>query len=55
MTVIELKAEIFDIVAAQEQLKAQFEQLDRMKQGKLQELQQLLLPDNEKTVADKDA
>ena len=42
MTVTEIKAEIFDIVTAQEQLRTQFEQLDKMKQGKLQELQQAL-------------
>jgi len=40
MTVIEIKASIFDILATQENLQNQIKQLDQMKQGKLQELQQ---------------
>lgn len=37
--VIQLKAEIFDIIAAQEQLKDQFGQLEQYKQQKLREVQ----------------
>ena len=55
MTVTEIKAEIFDIVTAQEQLRTQFEQLDKMKQGKLQELQQALQQAEEVKQAKEDA
>lgn len=47
MTATEIKAEIFDIITAQEQLRSQFDQLDKIKQGKLQELQQALQKQSE--------
>ena len=42
--VVALKAEIFDILAAQENLRYQVQQLDEKKQAKLKELQALLTP-----------
>lgn len=47
----ELKVEIFDIIAAQEQVRAQFDQLEQHKVAKLKELQGLLSGEtSEKTI-----
>ena len=39
-TIKSLKAEIFDIITAQEQVKEQFNQLEQYKQVKIKELQE---------------
>ena len=42
MTILEIKAEIFDIIVAQENLQGQINQLQEIKQQKLQKLHQAL-------------
>ncbi len=42
MTIVERKAEIFDIIATQGQLKAKYEEFEQYKQQKLQELQKAI-------------
>lgn len=42
MTAIEIKAEIFDILAQQEQLRYNIEHLEQLKKQKLQELQEVI-------------
>ena len=48
-TIKSLKAEIFDIITAQEQVKEQFNQLEQYKQVKIKELQELVKLQSEST------
>lgn len=49
MTVIEIKAQIFDIIVAQEGLQHQLRQYDEVKNQKLQELQKAIKEAKEET------
>ncbi len=51
MTTIEIKAEIFDIIVAQEDLQSQINQLQNLKQQRLQDLQQSIKATSKATEA----